>query len=104
MPTRLENCPLGLQRRRGGDISEASADLVAIDLHVIVAGMTVESGDLIHADKHGAVVIPVDVAREVPKVASTIARREAVLIEASRQPGFSAKDLRKAFERVDEIH
>src|ERR1700704_5664601 len=29
---------------------------------VRVAGMTVRSGDLIHADRHGAVVIPLDVA------------------------------------------
>ncbi len=36
---------------------------------VRVAGMTVRSGDLIHADRHGAVVIPFDVAAKLPDAA-----------------------------------
>jgi regulator of RNase E activity RraA len=62
---------------------------------VTVHGMTVEPGDLIHADRHGAVVVPLDVAADVPAAAAEIAARERVLIEASRQPGFSANRLRE---------
>lgn len=57
---------------------------------VTVHGMQVESGDLIHADQHGAVVIPIDVAARVPQAAADIAATEQVLIAASREPGFSA--------------
>lgn len=60
---------------------------------VTVHGMAVEPGDLIHADQHGAVVIPIEVAEHVPAAAAEIAAREAVLIEASQQPGFSSATL-----------
>ena len=60
---------------------------------VTVHGMTVEPGDLIHADQHGAVVIPLDVARAIPQAARDIAAKEKVLIEASQQPGFTIDKL-----------
>lgn len=60
---------------------------------VEVHGMQVEPGDLIHADQHGAVVIPIDVADQVPGAAADIAAKEAVLISASQQPGFSAQTI-----------
>ncbi len=62
---------------------------------VTVHGMTVEPGELIHADRHGAVVIPLDVVDDLPAAAAEIAGRERRLIEASRQPGFSADVLRE---------
>lgn len=57
---------------------------------VTVHGMQVESGDLIHADRHGAVIVPVDVAAQIPQAAADIAAKEQVLIAASREPSFSA--------------
>ncbi len=57
---------------------------------VTVHGMAVATGDLIHADRHGAVVIPIEVADQIPQAAADIAAREQVLIGASREPGFSA--------------
>lgn len=57
---------------------------------VTVHGMTVATGDLVHADRHGAVVVPLVVAAEVPAAAAAIAEKEQRLIAASREPGFSA--------------
>ena len=71
---------------------------------VTVAGMEVLSGDLIHADQHGAVVIPMDVAARVPEAAAGIARREQVIISAARQPGFNMEKLRQAWGDAAEIH
>ncbi|MEM7326115.1 MAG: RraA family protein [Actinomycetota bacterium] len=65
------------------------------NLTVTVHGMTVNPGDLIHADRHGAVVIPHDVADQVVGAAAEIAAAEQVLIAASGEPGFSAAILRK---------
>ena len=70
---------------------------------VAVTGMEVASGDLVHADQHGAVVIPADVAGEVMAAADLIARREAVIIEAARQPGFDHRKLLDARRRSAEI-
>jgi len=84
--------------------SHVWADLVEIDVPVTVAGMEVKPGDLIHADKHGAVVVPEAVAGAIPAAAALIARREAVLIGAAQKPGFSIDNLRAAFAVADDIH
>ena len=84
--------------------SHVWADLVSFDGPVNVAGMWVRPGDLIHADSHGAVVVPEDKVAAAVAAAATIARREAVIIAAAQKPGFSIADLRRAFEESDEIH
>ena len=61
-----------------------------------IAGMVVESGDLIHADRHGAVVVPAGAARAVVEAAALVARREAVVIEAARAPGAGAEAIKNA--------
>ena len=71
---------------------------------VNVAGMAVASGDLIHADRHGAVVIPHDVARDIPAAAALVARRETVILEAAGKPGFNAQRLAAAMDESGEIH
>jgi hypothetical protein len=40
----------------------------------------------------------------LPAAAATIARREAVLIGASRRPDFSFEKLAQAIREADEIH
>ncbi|MSP68337.1 MAG: RraA family protein [Alphaproteobacteria bacterium] len=78
--------------------------LVDFGGQVNVAGMVVNPGDLIHADCHGAVVIPHAVARAVPEAAAKLARREAVILTACREPGFTLDKLKQAIGRADEIH
>lgn len=84
--------------------SHANVHVVDIGTVVNVAGMIVSPNDVIHADRHGAVVVPADVIKKVPAAAEQIARREKVLIEASKSPGFSLERLRKAFTEAAEIH
>jgi regulator of RNase E activity RraA len=84
--------------------SHAHVHLVDVAVTVSVAGMVVSPGDLIHADRHGAVVIPPEAVAEIPKAAALLARREKVIIDASKQPGFSVERLRRAFAEVEEIH
>ena len=71
---------------------------------VEVAGMSVASGDLVHADRHGAVAIPLDLAPDVPGKAALIGRRESIILEAARAPGFDAGKLAHAMGEADEIH
>ncbi len=84
--------------------SHAWVHLVDIATTVTVAGLTVRPGDLVHSDRHGAVVIPHDLAREVPKAVALIVRREAVVLEAARAPGFSVEKLAACFEQQDDIN
>ena len=84
--------------------SHAHVELVDFGGTVSVHGMVVRDDDLIHADRHGAVVIPHAVAKKVPEAAALLARREKVLLDAAKRPGFSVEDLRRALAEAYEIH
>src|ERR1700752_2728381 len=71
---------------------------------VRVAGMTVKSDDLIHADQHGAIVIPYALAAKLPDAAELCGRRETPILEIARSPDFSLEKLREALKRSAEIH
>jgi regulator of RNase E activity RraA len=64
----------------------------------------VHDGELVHADRHGAVVIPHDVAAKIPAVNDLLTRREAVILGAARKPDFSFAVLREALSKAEEIH
>jgi regulator of RNase E activity RraA len=84
--------------------SHAWTHLEEFGCDVDVCGMTVRSGDLIHADRHGAVVIPHQVARDVGKAAGLLMRREAVILEACKRSDFTPDLLKKAIGDAEEIH
>jgi regulator of RNase E activity RraA len=84
--------------------SHAHVHLVEFGGTVSVAGMVVSANDVLHADRHGAVVVPYEAVAKIPAAVDLLARRERVLIEASRRPGFSVERLRQAFREQDEIH
>jgi regulator of RNase E activity RraA len=84
--------------------SHAYVHLVEFGGTVSIAGMVVSPNDVIHADRHGAVVIPHDVVAKIPEAVDLLARRERVIIEASKRPGFSVDHLRQAYREQDDIH
>ncbi|MGH6954012.1 MAG: RraA family protein [Alphaproteobacteria bacterium] len=83
--------------------SHAHVHLDSFDCEVNVAGMLVRTGDLVHADRHGAVVIPVGAARGIVAAAERIQRREAVILGAARRPGATAEELKRAYVEADKI-
>jgi regulator of RNase E activity RraA len=84
--------------------SHAHVHVSSFGEEIRVAGMTVRSGDLIHADRHGAVVIPLDVAARLPEAAELCGRRETPILEIARSPSFSLAGLKEALARSSEIH
>jgi regulator of RNase E activity RraA len=78
--------------------------LVEFGQQVHVAGMSVRSGDLLHADLHGAVVIPHEVAAQIPKAVELLTRREAVIIRTAQSGDFSVEKLKRAIGEAEEIH
>ena len=88
-----------------GRVGPSHAFLHVVDFGrpVTVAGMRVFDGDLIHADQHGAVVIPAEVAADVATAAELIVRRERVVIEAAQQPGFDIEALRRAQDEAARV-
>jgi regulator of RNase E activity RraA len=84
--------------------SHAHVHLVDFGGTVSVFGMIVAANDIIHCDRHGAVVIPPDAVAKIPAAVDLLTRRERVIIEASKQPGFSVDRLRQAYKEQDDIH
>ncbi len=84
--------------------SHAHVHVVEFGKQVNVAGMIVSAGDIVHADRHGAVVIPASIVAEVPAAAGLLQRREAVILEAARGDGFSIETLRRAWADSADIH
>lgn len=71
------------------------------DVHIL--GMWVKDGDLIHADGHGAVVIPKDIAHQIPTTAAMQARREKVILDACFDKKFSMAKLKKAYKDAAKV-
>ena len=84
--------------------SHAYGHLVDFGNTVDIFGMEVADNDLIHADRHGAVVIPKSVATEIPSAIDLVLRREKVILDACAEPGFSAEKLRNAMADSSDIH
>ena len=59
--------------------------------------LTVRPGDLIHADLHGVVIVPFDIADDIPAAADKIFQVEAEIMELAKRPGFKAADLKSLF-------
>ena len=70
---------------------------------VNINGMVVQDGDLIHADRHGAVVVPPTAVRGVLDSLDLMVRREAVILEAARRPGATVNDIKDAWKRSEQI-
>ncbi len=84
--------------------SHAWVRVEEVGVEVAVHGMTVRDGDLVHADRHGAVVVPLEIADRVPAAIELLARREAAILRVARGPGFDIERLRAAMAEAEEIH
>jgi len=74
--------------------SHAYVHVVDFGLDVVVHGMAVKSGDLIHGDRHGAVVVPPDKIDAMKAAAEDLSAREARIIKAARAPGATLEQIK----------
>ena len=90
----------------GGRIgpSHAHVHLVSFGDPVNVFGMNAAHDDVIHADFHGAVVIPAACVRQLPEAIALVARRERLILDLCASRDFSAAKLRDVLRRVREVH
>jgi regulator of RNase E activity RraA len=78
----------GFQMLAGSIVpSHAYVHVVDFGIDVTVHGMAVKSGDLVHADRHGAVVVPTDKIEAMQATLGTVAAREAKIITAAKAGG-----------------
>ena len=83
--------------------SHAFVHVTDIDIPVRVFGMQVHPNDLIHADRHGAVVIPAEHIDKMPAAIDITLRKEQPILKAARSPGFTVEKLRAAWIEADGI-
>ncbi len=90
----------------GGRIgpSHAHVHLISMGGDVNVLGMLAGHDDIIHADFHGAVVIPRDCVKKLPAAIDLCTRREKVILDMARAPGFTGAKMRAALKQAGEIH
>lgn len=90
----------------GGRVGPSHAHVHLVDFAkaVNVFGMQVAHDDVVHADYHGAVVIPAEAVKKLPAAIDVVARREKVILDICKSPDFSPAKLRDAIRRAGEIH
>jgi regulator of RNase E activity RraA len=84
--------------------SHAHVHVEEIKVDVVVHGMAVRHDDLIHADRHGAVVIPPEALEKLPAAIDLCIRKEAPILAMARAAGFSVEKLKAAWAEAEDIH
>ncbi len=83
--------------------SHVNAQVVEFGKPVDVLGMAVSDGDIVHADRHGAVVFTIGEAGQLPAAIDLIVRREKVILDAARKPEFNVTAMREAMAASEQI-
>ena len=78
--------------------SHAFVRVVEFGISVTTHSMEVRSGDLIHADRQGAVVVPEQSIDAMAAALDGLMRREAKIIAAARVPGATAESIKAAMK------
>lgn len=84
--------------------SHAHVHIVDFGRPVNIFGMQAGHDDVVHADYHGAVVIPAEAVTAIPAAVDVILRREKVILDICRGEDFTRARLREAIGRAREIH
>ena len=68
---------------------------------VSVKGLQVAEDDLIHADRHGALVIPESVIPDLEGAIDSVIANEAIILGPAREPGFNIEKLEAAWAEFE---
>jgi regulator of RNase E activity RraA len=91
--------PPGFQMLAGSvSPSHAYVHVVEYGVPVTVHGMAVTSDDLVHADRHGAVVVPLATIAPMRPAFDKLTAQEARMIQAARAPGATAASIKAAMK------
>jgi len=82
-------------------VSHGFVHVVEVGTVVNVLGLIVAQGELIHADRHGALVIPNDVISGLKAAIDTVILNEAVVLEPARKKGFTIDKLEAAWAKFE---
>ncbi|WP_170603557.1 RraA family protein [Ruegeria arenilitoris] len=72
-----------------------------IDTQVSVFGLTVSPGELIHADRHGALVIPTDIVDQLETAIQKLLTTERIVLDAARRAEFNFEAFETAWSAFE---
>jgi len=81
-------------------VSHAYVHMVDFGLPVKLGGLWVKPGDLIHADQHGVVTIPTDIAAKIPEAVAKVEADERQIISVCQAKDFSADKLKALYQKI----
>lgn len=81
-------------------VSHANVHMVDFGIPVKVGGVWVKPGDLVHADQHGAVVIPPEVAAGIPEAIAKVEAAEKRIITVCQSSDFSVDKLKALYQQI----
>ncbi len=100
----LGDLPEGLPILAGSlGVSHGFVHVREIGTPVAVFGLSVAPGDLIHADRHGAVVIPADVVAGLAAGIDKLQQSERVVLDPARQADFDFAAFERAWAEFERI-
>jgi 4-hydroxy-4-methyl-2-oxoglutarate aldolase len=73
---------------RGAGVSHAYVRVESVGEPVTVGGLEMRPGDLVHADQHGVLLVPKDIAGELPAAADRVIEREQTFLRWGRSAAF----------------
>lgn len=77
----------------GPSVSHAYVRVETVGEPVEIGGLLVAPGDLLHADQHGVLKIPIEIAAELPAAADRVIETEQALLRWVRSDDFDADRL-----------
>ncbi|MFY8105504.1 MAG: RraA family protein [Elstera sp.] len=80
--------------------SHAFVHVTDLDVPVTVLGLSIAPGDLVHADRHGATIIPETVLDGLAAAIDTVIAKEKIILDVARAPGFTVDVLKEAWGRM----
>jgi regulator of RNase E activity RraA len=74
--------------------------MVDFGLPVKVGGLWVKPGDLVHADQHGVITIPPEIAGQIPEAVGKVEADERRIISLCQSSDFSVERLKALYREV----
>jgi regulator of RNase E activity RraA len=76
-------------------VSHAYMHSVDFGQPVDIFGLRIRAGDLLYADCHGVVSVPLEIAADLPEAAARIRSKEQRIVQVCLSPDFSTENLLK---------
>ena len=84
-------------------LTSSNRPVVEFNTEVNLFGLKIKPNDIIHADRHGAVIIPRDALEMLPKPIQFMKDKEDIVIKASKEKDFNFEKLKIAWQKANSM-